>query len=403
MKSGALRLLRTNSAFRALSIARVVSFVGDSVSLVALMLYVAEGAGEALAVSLLLLVGDFAPALFSPLTGAISDRFDRKQVMIVCELAQGALLVLIATTLPPLAVLLPLVALRSTIGYTFQPASRAAIPALVRDKDLEAANSTIGFGTNGAEAIGPFIAAALFPLVGVQGVLLVDAASFFLSAVLLTAVPSLPPAGTTEATKQSFLAEAKAGLGYIWSVPAVRIIALTFCVVVAFNGIDDVALVYLVKDTLHASPSALGLLLGGVGVGLLVGYLLLARYNRLMSMTMLLLGGFAISSVGNLLTGVAWAVAAAFVLQTIRGLGLAAMDVASNTLLQRLVPGELLGRVFGNFYGAVGVAAAVSYVGGGLLLDATDAPTTFIIAGIGGTVATVVAAIRLPRVGSVPT
>jgi len=75
---------------------------------------------------------------------------------------------------------------------------------------------------------------------------------------------------------------------------------------------------------------------------------------------MLLVGGFAVSSVGNLLTGLAWAVAVAFALQTVRGLGIAAMDVASNTLLQRLVPDHLLGRVFGNLYGAIGVAAGLS-------------------------------------------
>lgn len=394
---GALRLLRTNSAFRSLSIARVVSFVGDSVSLVALMLHVADTAGTALAVSLLLLVGDFAPSLFSPITGAISDRFDRKRVMLVCELAQGVLLVLIAVTLPPLPLLLALVAVRSTIGHTFQPASRAAIPALVSDRELETANSTIGFGTNGAEAIGPFIAAALFPVLGVRGILLVDAASFLLSALLLTRLRSLPPAPSASPAGQSFLTDAKLGLGYIWSTPAVRIIALTFCAVVAFNGIDDVAVVYLIKDTLHAPESMIGLVLGGVGVGLLAGYLLLARYSRRASMIVLLLVGFAISSVGNLLTGLAWAVAAALVLQTIRGLGLAAMDVASNTLLQRLVPGALLGRVFGNLYGAIGVAAALSYIGGGLLLDATNPPLTFIIAGAGGTLATVLAAVTLPH------
>jgi MFS family permease len=397
MADGAPRLLRTNPAFRSLSIARVVSFVGDSVSLVALMLFVADRTGQALAVSLLLLVGDFAPALLSPLTGAVSDRFDRKHVMITCELAQGALLVVIALTLPALPLLLVLVGVRATLGQTFLPASRAAIPELVGDRDLAAANSTIGFSTNGAEAIGPFIAAALFPMIGVRGVLLVDAASFLLSAALLTMVRSLPPAGRETERRPSFLAEARAGLGYLRSAPAVRIIALTFCAVVAFNGIDDVAVVYLVRDTLHAPESSVGLLLGGVGVGLLAGYLVLGRGGRRWSMPVLLLVGFAVSSVGNLLTGLAWAVLAAFVLQTVRGLGIAAMDVASNTLVQQLVPARLLGRVFGNLYGAIGLAAAVSYVGGGLLLDATSAPVTFVVAGAGGTVATVLAALTLPR------
>jgi hypothetical protein len=115
-------------------------------------------------------------------------------------------------------------------------------------------------------------------------------------------------------------------------------------------------------------------------------------------MLVLLVAGFAVSSVGNLLTGLAWAVAVAFALQTVRGIGIAAMDIGSNTLLQRLVPDGMLGRVFGNLYGAIGVAAAFSYLAGGVLLDATSAPTTLIVAGTAGTVATVAVAATLPRV-----
>ena len=87
--TGARALLRGRPAFRSLVLARVVSFVGDSLSLVALMLHVAQSTGQALAVAALLLAGDFVPALLSPLTGAVSDRFDRRRVMIICELLQA--------------------------------------------------------------------------------------------------------------------------------------------------------------------------------------------------------------------------------------------------------------------------------------------------------------------------
>ncbi|MCP3144355.1 MFS transporter [Pyxidicoccus xibeiensis] len=394
---GAMKLLWRNKAFRSLWSARVISFTGDSLSLVALMLHVAGTTGQALAVSLLLLVGDFAPALLGPVTGAISDRFDLKRVMIACELIQGALLLVIALTLPPLPVLLALVGLRAVAGQVFQPASRAAVPALVQGRDLETANSTLGFGTNAAEALGPFLAAAMFPFIGVRGVLLVDAVSFLVSAVVLAFVPPLPPvASGEEGAPTSFLQQAKQGLGYIWSAPAVRVIALGFCAVVAFNGVDDVALVVLAKETFRAGDSAVGLLLGSVGVGLVLGYALLARYGARASMPVLLIAGFAVSSLGNLLTGLAWAVSAALAMQAVRGVGIAAMDVATNTLIQRVVPPGMLGRVFGNLYGAIGVAAALSYVGGGLLLDATSAPVTLMVAGAGGTLATLVVAFALP-------
>jgi len=395
--SGAWELLRRNAALRRLTVARVVSFVGDSLSLVALMLHVAATSGQAIAVAALLLVGDVVPSLFAPLAGAIGDRFDRRTVMIVCELVRGAALLAIALTLPPLPLLLLLVGVRAVVGQVFQPASRAAVPALVGARDLETANATMGFGTNGAEALGPLVAAALLPFIGVPGVLLVDAASFAVSALLISRLPALPTEKDPDAAPTTLLTEAREGLGYIWARPALRIITLGFCAVVAANGIDDVALLVLAQDNLHTDESTVALLLGGVGIGLLAGYALLARGARAASMTVLLVAGFAVSSLGNLLTGLAWAVVAVFALQTVRGLGIAAMDVGSNTLVQRLVPDGMLGRVFGNLYGAIGVAAAISYVGGGLLLDAVGAPITFVVAGGAGLVATAAVALTLPR------
>jgi MFS family permease len=226
-------------------------------------------------------------------------------------------------------------------------------------------------------------------------VLLVDAASFVVAALLLARLPAL---GQAQAGAPAGLfTQAREGLGHLWSVRPVRIIALGFCGIVAVNGIDDVALLVLATETFRAGESAAALLLGAAGIGLLVGYALLARAGGRVAMPVLLLTGFAVSSVGNLLTGLAWAVAAAFTLQAVRGLGLAAMDVASNTLLQRLVPDHLLGRVFGNLYGLVGVAAGLSYVGGGLLLDATSAPVTFVAAGTAGTLITAAVALALHR------
>ena len=57
----------------------------------------------------------------------------------------------------------------------------------------------------------------------------------------------------------------------------------------------------------------------------------------------------------------------------------------------------MLGRVFGNLYGAIGVAAGLSYVLGGLLLDLTSPRLTFVIAGMGGLLATLATALALRR------
>lgn len=388
--------LWANPAFRRLWSSRAISMFGDSLTLVALLLYLAEDTGQAFAVAALLLVGDFAPALLGPLTGVLSDRFDLRRLMILCELVRAAAVLVIALALPPLPVLLGLVALRAVAGQVFQPASRAAMPVLVPDRQLESANSALGFGTNGMEALGPLVAAAALPLIGIRGVLLVDVATFLVSAVFLALLPTLPRAAT-DRTRPALLTEVRTGLRYVLTTPLIRPLVLGFTAVVAFNGIDDVALVFLARDSLQTGPSAVALLYAAVGIGLLVGYALLVRRAEHVAPVALAVAGFAVSSMGNLLTGLSWAVAVAFTLQLARGIGLSAIDVGVHTLLQRRVPPALLGRVFGNLYGGIGVAAAVSYLLGALLLELTDPRTTFVIAGAGGLVATAATAAAVLR------
>jgi MFS family permease len=388
-----------------------VSYLGDSLGLVALMLHVAETTGQALAVAGLLLAGDFAPALLGPLAGTVADRLERRGVMVGCELVQGALVVAVAIWLPSLPLLLVLVGLRAVAGQVFQPASRAAVPALVREGDLEPANAAIGVATNGGETLGPLVAAVLLPVLEVRGVLLVDAASFLVSATLLGFLPALSGPGRGPGARPSFLADAAGGLRYLLGQAVVRAVALGYFAVVACTGIDDVALVFLATGTFGAGATAVALLLAAVGIGLLAGYALLARSSgrfpivrgttpavpRTPPMTGLLLAGFAVSSAGNLLTGLAWAVAAAFAVQAVRGLGIAAIDVAATTLVQRTVPADLQGRVFGSLYGGIGVAAALAYLLGGLLLDRTTPRVAFVAAGAAGLLATGATALALRR------
>ena len=373
-----------------------MSYLGDSLGLVALMLHVADTTGRALAVALLLLAGDFAPALLGPLAGTVADRLDRRRVMVGCELLQGALVLATALWLPPLPWLLALVGLRAVAGQVFQPASRAAVPALVPGRDRERANAAVGVATHGGETRGPLVAALLLPVLEVRGVLLVDAATFLVSAALLAFLPAM---GTTPGLgrQASFLADARAGLGYVRAEPTVRAVIGGYVAIVACNGIDDVALVFLATDTLGGGDGAVGLLLAAVGIGLLAGYALLARTRRPVAMPALLLAGFAVSSAGNLLTGLAWAVAAAFVVQAVRGLGIAALVVAATTLVQRIVPTRLLGRAFGTLYGGIGAAAAFAYLLGGLLLDRTSPRVAFVAAGTAGLLATAATALALRR------
>jgi MFS family permease len=383
-----LRLLRESPAFRRLWLSRFVSFVGDSLALVALILYVAEHTNEGFAVAGLLLAGDFAPTLLAPWTGALADRVDMRRLMITCEVLQAVAVIAMAVSLRWLAVLFALVVARSILASTIGPAARSGVARIVADEDLEAANAVLGFGTFGFEAVGAALAAALVPLIGTRGALLVDADTFVVSALVLVGLPALPPYAEMIDTPgaSSWHRDALDGVRELFADPFVRTIVIGFGVFVVFIGMDDVSLVFLGRDVLHSGSTGTALLYAGAGVGLFIGFLAATKIRRLAALP-LFAGGLAVAAAGNLLTGLAWATYAACAMQVVRGLGVSAVDVGVSTLLQRRVPPERLGRTFANLFGVIGLAAGSSYLAGGLLLHVASARVVLVIAGSGGLLA----------------
>jgi MFS family permease len=387
-------LLRSNRRFRRLWLARVVSFLGDSMGLVALILYVADDVNGGSAVALLLLAGDFTPTLLSPFVGTVADRIERRRLLIACELGQALCVGIIVVAEPPLGLLLVLVAMGSLLASAFQAAARSAVPDLVADADLEQANALIGGGTHGLEALGPLLAAVLLPFFSPLGLLTIDAVTFLVSPLLLAGLPRMASA-VQPGPRETVATAARTGIRYIWEHRILRPFAIAFVVGVAFNGVDDVALVFLGRDTFAASDSGISLLYAASGLGLLLGFaLLVARTPRFPAVTVAI-AGFALSSAGNLLTGLSPVIAAAFAMQLVRGVGISLVEVGTTTLVQRTVPRHLLGRVFANLYGAIGLAAGLSYIIGGRLLDSVSAGTVLTIGGAGGCAVTAVFALRM--------
>jgi MFS family permease len=393
-----LALLRENPAFRNLWLARLVSFLGDSLGLVALILYVADLAGTGAAVGLLLLAGDFAPTLVGPVAGALADRLHRRRVMLACEVLQGFVVAAIVALRPPLAALLPLVAVRAALSTTFQPAARSALPDLVDDADLDRANALLGFGTWGLDAAGPLLAAVLLPFLHVRGILAVDALSFLAAVPFLLRLPSLGPAPRAVA---SLGADVREGFTYIRQHRFVRVLVLGFAAVVLVGAVDDVALVLFAKGALHGGDRLASVLYAGSGVGLLIGFLLLARRRALTARVALLLG-FVLTNAATTLTGATRVVFVAVAFQCVRGLGISLVEVGHNVAIARAVPPHLRGRVFANLYAALGVAAGIAYVVGGRLVDLTSPRAALVVSGLLGLAVVAVMATRLPGTPPAP-
>ncbi|HEX6798615.1 MAG TPA: MFS transporter [Ktedonobacterales bacterium] len=389
---------RLGGRFAVLWWARTISFSGDVLAQVALVVLAARQPNAAMAVSLLLLA-QTVPWLLGPLAGIVADRTGLRRLMLACELGQGLLVAAIALTGPSFAVTLALVAGMTLLATIFSPAGKSALPALVPAEQLGNANALLRLGANVSRVAGPAIAGLLLAAAfGLPLVLLLDALSFALSTLLLSRLPPLAPTPDARGPKPAGIAiSLRDGLRYLLRHPIARAVTLALFLVTIFVALDNVGLVFLAERTLAGGPAGFGLALTGYGLGMVVAPLVLLRLKARMSPAPILLAGIAIMGLGTALCGLAPSLGAAVALQGVVGIGNGFENVATDTLLQAGIARELLGRIFGVAYAVPYAALLITYPAGGALLALTSARVVFVVAGVGTLAAGIVTAAMLPR------
>ena len=367
-------LLRQAPQFRMLWLARAVSFTGDGVAQVALVLLTASRGPGAVG---LVLLANALPHLLGPLAGALADRFEQRRVMILCNLGQAVGFGLLGVIATPLPTLLIVVAATSVLATLFGPAGKSSVTRLVAPHQLPRANAMLGTAANLQIIAGPAIGGVLIGLTGTGMAFVVDAASFLVCAALLTRLPSLPP---QNAPVDGIWRSTAAGLRYCAANPRVRALGVGTLVFVSFAAIDNVALVFLVRGSLHGSRTEYGLIVAGFGVGLLVASLALSRFAGRVTGQRWLFAGIVIGAAGTAATGLAPDAAGAVVGQVVAGVGNTLDVVATDTLVQQFVPQHMLGRVFGSIGTAAQTGSALAYAAAAPLVAAAGARVAFLVA-----------------------
>ena len=372
-------LLRESAGFRALWLSRLISFAGDGITFAALTL-LAASQGGARSVSLVLLV--FAlPRLAGPFAGVFADRSDVRLLMGGCELGQAVLIGLLAVIEPGLPAILLLFGAAQVLSTIRAPAGRSVVPSLVEAEDIGRANALLSLGFPMQAVVGPALAGLLVAGPGgVKTALLVDAATFTISAVFLLQMPKIAPGSSA---KTRMWVDFLAGLRHVTSDRMLRRLLLGLFVAGAFGALDNVALVFLVQRDLHSGALAYGLCLAAAGVGAAAAVALLARFLRPADALPGLLIGTGLFGFGLVGTGLAPAFVIALLAQLLAGGGYLTQSATVDTIVQTAVPDDVLGRTFGIFGTVSQLAAALAYLVGGPLLRATSPRAVFVVAGVG--------------------
>jgi MFS family permease len=369
--------LLKNVRFLQLWVGQGISFVGDAVSMIALVILVVQITGSASAVGGAL-VARLLPTLASPLAGVLADRLDRRVVLVASDLARAVLVLGLVLT-RDLAVIYGLVFLMGLARTLFNPTIRAAFPSVVGRGDLTRANGLISGTFSVSETVGPALGGVLVATVGVNAAFVLDSATYLISAAFLSRI-SLPR--PQREGSEGFGHELIEGLGYLVGarVP-LAIVVGTFLTVLAINTTIP-AEVFLAKETFGAGDAGYGLLVGLYGGGMILGTGLVAALgDRLRLLPLYFLGVFA-SALALAGTGLSPTFILALGALTIAGFANGIDNVTTDTILQKRVPEAFLGRVFSVRFLGFSVGEALAYPLGGVIVDASGTRFTYLLAGV---------------------
>ena len=363
-----------------------VSVAGDFALIAALPLHAYALTGSAIAAGGVFAATLVPGILLGSVVGVFVDRWDRKRTMVAADLLRAVLLLpLLAVGTTDLLWLLYLVrAVVGTTGLFFDPAENALLPKLVGGEHLVAANALNSLNNNLGRLVGPALGGVLYAWLGLTGVVLADAATFLVSAVLVALIraDARPEPGETVADGsgafgRTFL-EWRDGLRLVRRDPVLRTMFLAFGLGFVADGTFGVGFAPLAIDVLEVGSTGAGLLLSAQAVGGLIAGALVAAVSKRASPRLLFGGGLVglgladlgLANAGSLAPPgpAALAVAAGFLI--LAGFPSVALDAAGTGLVQARTTDAYRGRVFGARRALVSFAVLLGIGVGGPAIEA---------------------------------
>jgi len=367
-----LRVLRDNPAFTRLYLAQIISFAGDWLATVALLGLALELTGSAAVTSLVLVLQNGPFFLVAPFAGAVADRFDRRTVMIVADLARVGVCFgfLLARDGGTLWIAFLCAALLAVGAAFFEPASSAAMPNLVAPGDLGKAVALGGAAWGTMLAIGAAVGGLIAATFGRDVAFLVNALTFLASALLVASI-RLPFQGArgrgrggAEGAPGGF-AGARSSISVTLALArSSRTVAAYLTTKVTF-GVGTGVLIFLAVfggSRLGADEAGIGVLFAARGVGALLGPILAVRWagtDDRRALTAIAIA-LVLYPVAYALLPLAPALLVAFVFVVVAHLGGGAEWTLSSYGLQRSVRDEVRGRVLSVDYALATASIAIS-------------------------------------------
>ena len=376
--------------FRLLWTGQLLSGLGSWLLVVAVPYKVFELTGSALATGFTFIAESLPALVIGPVAGVAADHWDRRRIMLAVNLGQAGCILPVAFVHRPGQVTIIYAALmaESVLGQLYEPAAQALVPSLVgRNEELTSANALISVSSAMTRLAGASLGGVILAALGLTSVVLIDIGTYLASAACLAllhwrAVPRrdvprreaagggqqrVAAGGGQQRAARSAVAELGQGLRHVVASRPLRGLLLAAVMFQIGNGAFTAVLVPYIRLRLHGTAGDVGFLIAATGAGFLVGAPLSRRlfyrvHLRILAGTSLLItaaayvGWFSTSDLGGALT-----------LAAVTGMSAMIFLVTRLTCLQRLTPGDLLGRTSSAFSAAEAGAGLIGLALGGML------------------------------------
>jgi DHA3 family macrolide efflux protein-like MFS transporter len=341
------------SGFTIVWIGQIVSVLASGMTTFALTIYMYQQTESATAMAFVQVAYITPFLLMSPIAGVMVDRYNRKLMMMVSDIASGlaTMSVLILFTTGHLQYWQIYVASAvAGIGTTFQwPAYSAAISVMIPKEQYGRANGMMSLIEAGPGVLAPLLAGGLIPILGIGGILFIDAVTFG-TAILALAVVFVPqPSATAEGkeSKGGFWKEASFGFKYIFARPSLLGLQLVFFMGNLFSGIGFTVLAPMLLARTNQNTVILGSVQSAMSVGMVIGGIAMSAWGGFKKRVHGVLLGWMLSSLGaSIIFGLGhdltvWIPAVLF-----GGLFVPLVNASNQAIWQAKVAPDLQGRVF---------------------------------------------------------
>jgi len=390
---GYIELIRGNRNFRMLWLGQVVSQLGDWFNTIALYTIILNLTGSGRDIGLLM-VARFVPSfVFGPMSGVLADRFSRRTIMIVSDLMRAVVVLgfLFVRRADQLWIIYLLTVLQLALSTFFEPAKTAAIPSIVSDHELVAANALSSVTWSIMLTMGAAIGGVITGWFGTNVSFVLDALTYLLSAALIASV-RLPKRAPREKRKLTFsgtlgITETIAGARYVKRRKRVLALLLVKPAWGLGGGILTLLAVFgeRIFPVRNSAALGIGILFAARGIGTAVGPIVARRIsgegkNRMQTSIGI---SFLIGGIGYMAFGSATNFVVALIVLGVAHTGGSILWVFSTVLLQRAVADSFRGRVFAAELALLTLTMAVSNYATGELLDRFRLSPRMVTIGIG--------------------